>query len=133
MNRIAPTIFLLAVLAVAGPGIILAADKPAVHAPATGKPYSAAETAQFLALARETLALLEAGKQTEMVAKLTDLETAWDDAEKALRPRDEARWTTLDKTLDRAISALRGSRYSAAKGKVALEELIQALTESTRD
>jgi hypothetical protein len=67
-----------------------------------------------------------------MVAKLTDLETAWDEKENALKPRDEKRWTTIDKTLDKAISALRGSKYNGAKGKAALELLIKEIAESTK-
>ena len=93
--------------------------------------YSAAETAEFTKLAKETLDALAAGKQTEMVAKLTDLETAWDDKEAVLKPKNEATWTALDKTLDKAISALRSSHANPAKGKVALDNLLMKLNEVT--
>ena len=89
--------------------------------------YSATETAEFIKLAKETLVALAAGKQTEMVAKLTDLETAWDDQEAVLKPKSEATWTLLDKTLDKGISALRSTHTNPAKGKVALENLIAEL------
>ena len=75
---------------------------------------------------------LAAGKQTEMVAKLTDLETVWDDQEKVLRPKDEATWTQLDKTLDKAISALRSSHTNLPKGKAALENLLKKLEQATK-
>ncbi len=94
--------------------------------------YTAAETAEFVKLTQATLASLAAGQETEMVAKLTDLETAWDDQEKTLRPKNEAIWTALDKTLDKGISALRSSHKNLAKGKAALEELLKNLELATK-
>ncbi len=94
--------------------------------------YSTKETATFIALTKETLDALAAGKSTEMVAKLTDLETAWDDDEEMLQPRDTATWTLLDKTLDKAISALRSSRINIPKGKAALNELLRMLQQATK-
>jgi len=114
---------------------------PAAHAEDTKAPaaapaimpiYTQKEAAEFTGLAKATLEALAAGKKDVMVAKLTDLETAWDDKEKDLKPRDEKRWTAIDKTLDMAISALRSSKYNAAKGKAALELLIKMLAESTK-
>jgi hypothetical protein len=94
--------------------------------------YSAAETAEFVKLTQATLAALAANQETEMVAKLTDLETAWDDQEKTLRPKNEAIWTALDKTLDKGISALRSSHKNLVKGKAALEELLKNLKLATK-
>jgi len=102
-------------------------------APESPKPvYTAHQTAQFKKLTQETLDALAAGNQTVVVAKLTDLETAWDDNEKKLRPKDEATWTLLDKTLDRAISALRSSRTDIKKGRTALEDLLKLLGQATK-
>lgn len=110
-----------------------AADsKPAVEAAALAPVYTAAETKEFKALIKATLKALAAGKQTEMVAKLTDLETAWDDQEKVLRPKSEAAWTLLDKTLDQGISALRSSHVNLPKGKAALEDLLKQLDQATK-
>ena len=111
------------------------AFNPAVKAAASEAPkpvYTAHQTEQFKKLAQETLDALAIGKQTVMVAKLTDLETAWDDNEKKLRPKDETTWTLLDKTLDKAISALRSSRTDPKKGKLALEDLIKMLGQATK-
>jgi hypothetical protein len=109
-----------------------AASKPVVEAKALAPIYTAAETKEFKALAKATLGALVAGKQTEMVAKLTDLETVWDDQEKILRPKDEATWTSLDKTLDKAISALRSSHFNLEQGKAALESLLKQLKQATK-
>jgi hypothetical protein len=94
--------------------------------------FTASEVAPFKALAQATLEALNAGKQAEMVAKLTDLETAWDDQENVLRPKNEATWTALDKTLDKAISALRSSHTNLEKGKAALESLLKKLDQATK-
>lgn len=94
--------------------------------------YSAKETKQFKALTKATITALDAGKNTEMIAKLTDLETAWDDDEKVLKPKDAATWTLLDVTLDKAISALRSSRTNIPKGKAALEDLFKKLDQATK-
>lgn len=93
--------------------------------------YSQAETADLVALAKATGDALGAGKQTEMLAKLKDLETAWDKKEKDLKPKDEATWTLLDKDLDKVISALR-KKSDLEKGKVALESLLKGLEQATK-
>ncbi len=106
--------------------------KAAVETNSISAIYTAAETAEFVKLTKATLAALAATKETDMVAKLTDLETAWDDQEKTLRPKNEAIWTSLDKTLDKGISALRSSHKNLAKGKAALEELLKNLELATK-
>src|SRR5882672_453492 len=74
------------------PAVTVAAADAKTDAATPAPVYTAAETKEFKALAQATLDALAAGKQTEMVAKLTDLETAWDDHEKVLRPKNEATW-----------------------------------------
>src|SRR5690242_4094032 len=87
------------------------------HAANPAAVYSAKETESFKAMAKEAMADLDAGKNTEASAKLTEFETAWDAKEKALKPKDPATWTLIDQTLDKAISALRPSKPDLAKGK----------------
>ena len=94
--------------------------------------YTAKETAKFKELAKQTLAALAADKSTEMVAKLTDLETVWDEQEEVLKPKNEATWTIIDKTLDKGISALRSSKVNLKKGKAALEDLLVKLDAATK-
>ena len=94
--------------------------------------YTPKETENFKTLAKATLEALDAGQKDEMVAKLTDLETAWDDQEDNLKPRDLATWTLLDKTLDKAISSLRSSHVDLVKGKKALNDLLKKLDQATK-
>ncbi len=109
-----------------------AESKTATEITAPARVYSTEETADFRMLTKATIEALAAGKQTEMVAKLTDLETAWDDKEMVLRPKDEVTWTLLDKTLDKGISALRSSKTNLQKGKAALEDLLKKLEQATK-
>jgi len=117
--------------------LALGLTAPACSAAESGsaliKIYTSAETAEFTSLAKETLAALAAGKSSEVVTKLTDLETAWDDKEKILRPKDDGTWTLIDKTLDKAISALRSSRKDLKKGQTALEDFLMRLDQTTKN
>ena len=94
--------------------------------------YTADEVSNFKALAQATIDALDQNNSTVMVAKLTDLETAWDDNEKTLKPKDPGTWTVLDKTLDKAISSLRSSKVSLPKGKAALQDLLKMFDQATR-
>jgi hypothetical protein len=87
----------------------------------------------LITLANSTASLLSSDKKSnELDTKITELESAWDAQEKALKPRDEARWTTIDKTLDKAIASIRGSKFDAKKGKEALDSFAKMLTDSTK-
>ena len=132
MRRIAslPAALLLVVLSLVSgfPSSSVAADKKTDLKPI----YTAKETAEFQTLTKATLEALNAGKTTEVVEKLTDLETAWDAQEKVLKPKNEKTWVVIDKTLDQAISALRSSKKDPAKGKAALEDLLKKLEQATK-
>ena len=108
-----------------------AEDKPAVAVPAAV--YTVEETAEFKKLTKATIEALDAGKKEKMIAKLTDLETAWDDKEDKLKPKDAATWMLIDKTLDKAISSLRSSKTDLPKGKATLEDLLKKLKLATKE
>ncbi len=109
------------------------ADSPDAHAAATPSAvYTAKELAEFKSLTTATLALLNADKITDAVAKLTDLETAWDAKEDALKPRSPATWTLLDSTLDEAIGTLRSTdKKDVPAGKATLQKLLTKLDQAT--
>jgi hypothetical protein len=97
-----------------------------------GKIYTSAETSSLISLAKETSAALAAKDKKLMIMKLTDLETAWDEAADKLTPRNPAQWKVIDDTLDRGINSLRSTSYDEVKGKQALDDLLKALNESTK-
>ena len=100
-----------------------AADVSAAVAPTAV--YTVQDTVEFKTLTEAILAALAAGEKEEMIAKLTDLETAWDAREDILKPKDAVTWALLDKTLDKAISSLHRSKIDLPKGKTALEDLLK--------
>ena len=133
MHKLRSGILSIGWLTAFGALLAFAASVTAADTPSTiGRIYSSAEIAEFKTLAKATVEALASGKQSEMVAKLTDLETAWDDKETVLRPRDEATWTLLDKTLDKAISDLRSSHTDLSKGNAALSDLLKLFDQATK-
>jgi hypothetical protein len=61
--------------------------------------------------------------------RITDLETAWDDAEAEMRPKDPAAWGKVDDAIDAALSALRKGNPDAGEAG----QVLQALQEVMAD
>ena len=88
------------------------AETPAAStAPLTPKqatsPFPAAEVAKFRAVVTDTLAKLTAGDQAAARVRVADLETAWDDDQRILEPKDEQAWRFLDNEIDHVLKSLR--------------------------
>jgi uncharacterized membrane-anchored protein len=89
--------------------------------------FPPAEVAKFRSISHDTLSKVQAGDQAGARARITDLETAWDDDEPKLKPMDQNAWHTLDKQIDGVLAALRARMPDSATETQRLTALLTAL------
>jgi uncharacterized membrane-anchored protein len=90
--------------------------------------FPADDVAQFRGISQDTLGLINNGDQAGAAARITDLESAWDDAQSRLEPLNETAWTFLDSEIDDALSAVRAKTPNSADEQQALGALIASLS-----
>lgn len=85
------------------------------------------DVSEFTSISQDTLDLLSAGKQADATARITDLETAWDQAQATLKRRNPDEWTTVDGKIDTVLRQLRSTSPDPVQEKAALTALLTQL------
>ena len=86
--------------------------------------YPLGDMTQFITICDDTLSLLKAGKQAEATTRITDLETAWDQAQAVLKRRDATEWHAVDDKIDVVLRELRSTTPDLSSEEAALTALL---------
>lgn len=79
------------------------------------------------AIVNDTLSIAKTGDLKAAEKRITDFETAWDDAAGTMQPLSPTKWRAVDVAADGAIEGLRGSSPNQADVEAALNTLIAEL------
>ena len=89
------------------------------------------DMARFHTVVADALGFAEAGDFAGAEKRITDFETAWDNAAAALRPTSIDKWTTIDHAADAAIEGLRAAAPDGAAVVQSLNALLAVLDDPT--
>jgi hypothetical protein len=118
--------FLLAVVLVAVP-VLAFAGFQIYLSPSPSSAASLGDLSNLKAIIADVQSVARTGDFVAAERRITDFETAWDDAESTMRPKNPGAWGTVDDAADAAIHALRTKAPVAGRVNEALSALIAAL------
>jgi hypothetical protein len=81
----------------------------------------------LIAVATDTLGLVQKGDMSAAASRITDFESSWDANAAKLRALSSDKWGVIDDASDKAISAVRTSNPVPANAAAAVEALIASL------
>lgn len=89
--------------------------------------FPASTMTEFRTITSDTLNLFKKGDQGAAAARVTDLETAWDENQSALNAADCTAWNYIDKQIDPVLSAVRSHTPQPATEQTVLNNLLATL------
>ena len=91
------------------------------------KNFPASDIDSLRTIVSDTKSRVAANDQSGAADRATDLETAWDDAEGTLKPKDGTAWTFLDGEIDDVLNAVRASSPDPQQETKTLDTLLTSL------
>lgn len=88
---------------------------------------SLGDLGEFKKIISDVQTIVKTGDLTAAEKRITDFETAWDDAEPKLRPVNEYSWGVIDTSADGALHALRAQTPDTDNVEATLSALLVAL------
>jgi uncharacterized membrane-anchored protein len=113
-----------------GPAPSCSSGKPLTQPEATQhvtQNFPADSVDNYRTITKDTLDLVDSGDQSGAKSRITDLETAWDDDQSTLQPKDCQAWTFVDQQIDPALSTVRAGHPDQASEDEALHILLATL------
>jgi hypothetical protein len=97
--------------------------------PAPGASQALGDLAAMQLIAADVQTIAEGGDLAVAKARIADLETAWDEAEPTMRPKNPDAWGRVDDATDAALSALRAGSPDATAVQATLATLMATLAD----
>ncbi|CAN5731829.1 hypothetical protein BH10CHL1_BH10CHL1_06360 [soil metagenome] len=98
-----------------------------IKAAAASSPTPLGDLSAFRQITGDTLNLVRAGNLAGAKTRITDLETAWDNAEPNLKPLNPDKWSLMDTAIDHALKSLRTNHPDALSSTTALQTLLDEI------
>lgn len=128
-NFLLSTVLIIVPVAVFAVGYTALSPAPTAASQATADPLG--DMTPFQTITTDVQSIVATGDLAAAQTRITDLETAWDDAQSTLRPNNTSAWGHVDGAIDDALSALRAKAPDAGQVDVTLVRLQTALADPT--
>ncbi len=92
-----------------------------------GAAYPLGDMTAFVTITSDTLDLLNTGQQSQATARITDLESTWDNGAATLKRRDDTAWHAVDDKIDTVLRELRSTNPNPTTEAAALQALLTQL------